>query len=76
MSNRTLFSNPPPSNGLLPTPAAAVVHLVQSETVADDAVATRAYEKYIARGGAHGRDEEDWAAAKKELTAEALGSKR
>jgi hypothetical protein len=53
-----------------------VVNLVQPETVADDAVAMRAYEKFVARGSAHGRDEEDWATAKAELIAEARGPKR
>jgi hypothetical protein len=54
----------------------AVAHLVQSEPVADEAVATRAYEKFIARGSGHGRDEEDWTTAKAELIAEARGPKR
>jgi hypothetical protein len=53
----------------------AVAQLVQSESVADDAVATRAYEKFVARGCDHGHDEEDWAAAKSELISEALGPK-
>jgi DUF2934 family protein len=30
-------------------------------------VAARAYELYLARGGAHGSDWEDWLAAEKEL---------
>jgi hypothetical protein len=55
--------------------AAAVIQLVQPATVADDAVAIRAHEKFVARGGAHGRDEEDWAEAKQELIAEARGPK-
>jgi hypothetical protein len=73
MSDHTFRSNPSRSNGPLPMPT-AVVRLVQPETVADDAVATRAYEKFVARGSTHGRDEEDWAAAKKELIAEARAS--
>ena len=36
----------------------AVVHLAQPETVSEDAVAARAYEKFVARGRTHGRDEE------------------
>ncbi|HTB60607.1 MAG TPA: DUF2934 domain-containing protein [Polyangia bacterium] len=75
MSDPTLLSNPSRSNGPLPMPV-AVVHLVKSQIVADDAVATRAYEKFIARGRTHGRDEEDWSAAKTELIAEARGSQR
>jgi hypothetical protein len=75
MSNHKFPPSPSHSNGPLPMPA-AVVHLVQPETVTDDAVATRAYEKFLARGSAHGRDEEDWATAKAELIAEARGPKR
>jgi Protein of unknown function (DUF2934) len=74
MSDHTFFSTPSRSNGPLPMPI-AVVHLVQPETVADDAVAKRAYDKFVARGSAHGRDEEDWATAKAELIAEARGLK-
>jgi hypothetical protein len=75
MSDPTRLSNPSRSNGILPTPG-PVVHLVQSQPVADDAVATRAYEKFVSRGRTHGRDEEDWSAAKTELIAEARGSRR
>jgi hypothetical protein len=71
----TLLPNPSRSNGPLPMPV-AVVHLIQSETVADDAVATRAYEMFVARGRTHGRDEEDWSAAKNELIAKARGPQR
>ena len=34
----------------------------------DDLVALRAYERFAARGGEHGRDQEDWFAAEQELT--------
>jgi hypothetical protein len=73
MSDHTLFPNPSRSNGPLPMPVAAavVIRLVQPATVADDAIAIRAHEKFVARGGAHGRDGEDWAEAKQELIAEA-----
>ncbi len=33
-----------------------------------DEIAARAYEKYVARGRAHGYDREDWLAAEAELT--------
>ena len=72
MSDHTLHSLPSRSNGALPL-SMAVTQLVQSKIVADDAIATRAYEKFLARGGAHGLDQEDWAAARMELIAEALG---
>jgi hypothetical protein len=71
MSDHTLLSRQSRSNGPLPM-SVAVAHLLHSEPVADDAVATRAYEKFVARGCAHGHHEEDWAAAKKELIAEAI----
>lgn len=32
-----------------------------------EAVARRAYELFLARGGAHGRDVEDWLRAEREL---------
>lgn len=70
MSDHTLLPNPSRSNGPLPMPI-AVVDLVQPETMADDAVAKRAYDKFVARGRTHGRHEEDWAIAEAELIAEA-----
>jgi hypothetical protein len=36
-------------------------------------IAKRAYQKYEARGCAHGFDREDWAAASRELLAETSG---
>ena len=36
-------------------------------------IAKRAYEKYEARGRAHGFDREDWTAASRELVAETFG---
>ena len=75
MSDHTLLSNPSRSNGPLPMPVAAV-HLVPPEIVVEDAIAKRAYDKFVARGSVHGRDEEDWAAAKAELLAEVRGPKR
>ena len=38
--------------------------------IPQEAIARRAYEKYAARGYAHGFDQEDWAAAAAELAAE------
>ena len=74
MSDRTLDSKPSLSNGPLPMPIA--VHLAPPELVANEAIAKRAYEKFVARGSAHGGDEEDWAHARAELIAEAGGPKR
>ena len=33
----------------------------------DDLIARRAYERYEARGGEHGRDQEDWFEAEREI---------
>jgi hypothetical protein len=52
------------------------MHLVPPEIVANEAIAKRAYEKFVGRGSVHGRDEEDWANAKAELISEAGGPKR
>ena len=71
MPDHTSVSHRSRSNGPLP---ASVAQRAQAESVEDTAIATRAYEKFAARGYAHGRDEEDWAAAKRELIAEAFGS--
>ena len=38
-----------------------------AERVRRDAIARRAYELFLARGGAHGRDVEDWLQAEREL---------
>ena len=45
------------------------------DTLPGDAIAKRAYEKFMARGCAHGLDREDWAAAELELNAEALSTR-
>ena len=41
-----------------------------------DRVAQRAYELYLARGGSHGSDWEDWLAAERELMTTRSGGKR
>jgi len=38
----------------------------------DQAIATRAYEMFQARGGEHGFDRDDWMEARRDLVAEAL----
>ena len=69
MSHRTSQVSPPrqPSNGSLPVSKAQHVDTV---AVSEEAIAKRAYEKFIARGSVHGFDQEDWAGAKQELNAE------
>jgi hypothetical protein len=44
-----------------------------AKAACDSDIAKRAYEKYEARGCAHGFDREDWAAASHELIAETFG---
>jgi ribosomal protein L7/L12 len=36
-------------------------------TITDEQIAARAFERFLARGGQHGHDVEDWLAAKDEL---------
>jgi hypothetical protein len=38
-----------------------------AETPGKDSVARRAYERFEARGGEHGRDQEDWFEAERDL---------
>jgi len=40
---------------------------VPSATVTDSDVARRAYDLYLARGGEHGHDVDDWMEAEREL---------
>jgi hypothetical protein len=56
------------------TPAGAAAQRAAAMTVSSQAIAQRAYEKFLARGGAHGSDQEDWTEAERELTAEARGA--
>jgi hypothetical protein len=59
------------SNGAQSTGAAS--HRIAAPSVSEEAIARRAYQKFIARGSSHGSAEEDWAAAERELIAEARG---
>ena len=43
-------------------------------TFTSDAVARRAYELFLARGAAHGRDLDDWLEAERQLTGGTNGS--
>jgi Protein of unknown function (DUF2934) len=47
---------------------------IDGTSVPTAALARRAYAKFIARGCIHGFDKDDWAAANRELTAEAFGA--
>jgi hypothetical protein len=44
---------------------------LDTRVVTDRDIAQRAYEKFVARGRIHGFDQEDWAAAQRELFTEA-----
>jgi hypothetical protein len=39
----------------------------QGGSASDESIARRAYERYQARGGDHGRDQEDWFEAEREM---------
>jgi hypothetical protein len=52
---------------------AAAAQRIDALTVSDEAIAVRAYEKYVSRGRVHGFDREDWVAAHRELISEAFG---
>lgn len=43
--------------------------LVERREISGDAVAARAYERFVERGGEHGHDVEDWLAAEADLRA-------
>jgi hypothetical protein len=56
------------ANGATMTAAdRASTSLVPSATVTDSDVARRAYDLYLARGGEHGHDVDDWMKAEREL---------
>ncbi len=44
--------------------------MIQRREPSGEAIARRAYELYLERGGEHGRDLEDWVKAEKELAGE------
>jgi hypothetical protein len=46
---------------------------IDVRSASDADIAKRAFEKYEARGRAHGFDREDWTAASRELIAETFG---
>ena len=62
-----------PSAGKAPKAAPAPANGHVHSSVSSEEIAKRAYEKFVARGGAHGSDQEDWAAAERELMAESRG---
>jgi len=53
-----------PPHGSSPAPTARHIDV---KTVSDEDIARLAYAKYEARGRAHGLDQQDWEAARREL---------
>jgi hypothetical protein len=53
------------------TIAAPLATADERNGVAADAIARRAFEVFLARGGGHGQDLEDWLQAERELTGKA-----
>ena len=52
-----------------PAPASSRRKVVASPVApTPDAIAARAYEIYLERGGGHGADEDDWFSAERELS--------
>jgi hypothetical protein len=62
-----ILQPPPMTWGYSPETGAAAAG---NAAVADEAIAKRAYLKFLARGCQHGKDYEDWIAAREELLAE------
>ena len=56
-----------PQNNVRPIRGAP---LADPNDLSEGAIAQRAYEKFLARGGDHGQHEADWASAELELRAE------
>jgi len=48
----------------------------ENHEIQREAIAKLAFEKFIARGGQHGFDQEDWLAAERELASQIQESKR
>jgi hypothetical protein len=48
-------------------------HRAATPPISEDAIAMRAYHKFLARAGAAGSAEQDWVEAERELLAEAGG---
>ncbi len=71
MKNPIQMPSKPELSNLRTTTKAAV-----TPTASADAIAERAYAKYLARGAKDGHDREDWLAAEQEIVVEARASSR
>jgi hypothetical protein len=72
MSQRTSHFSPEVRHPKSHT-AAPIQEFIDIRSASNAAIAKRAYEKYQARGFAHGFDREDWISASRELVAETFG---
>ena len=52
--------------------AAKEVNMIETKELSREVIAHRAYEMYVERGGAAGKDVEDWVRAEKELAAKPI----
>ena len=73
MSQHTSHSPPHVQHATSSSQVPAGAPRSNARAACDADIAKRAYEKYEARGRAHGFDREDWAAASHELIAETFG---
>ena len=66
----TECSRPNGTPPIVPLASGPMVSVLRADAapISDDAIAKLAYEKFVARGCSHGHDEEDWAAAKRDLS--------
>jgi hypothetical protein len=71
-SKRTKFeegqAQPPATASDMPQSDIARPPAVEARSLDPEQIARRAYELYLARGGEHGRSEEDWFTAERELS--------
>ncbi|MGH9201826.1 MAG: DUF2934 domain-containing protein [Vicinamibacterales bacterium] len=51
-------------------PSSAVASQQSARRPGDDEIASRAYTRYLARGGEHGHDLDDWLEAEREVSRE------
>ena len=58
---------PPKSSPVSVVPAAPAPKVVGTTEIPHETIAARAYEKFVARGGEHGLDVDDWTSAVEEL---------
>ena len=73
VGNQELFEMPEKKVGVRKTRSVAVA-LPGAAAPDSDAIAARAYQLFLQRGGEHGRELDDWLAAERELVLTATSS--